>query len=76
MPQLIPDGLELTVPLPVPVLLTVSTKLEESKVAVTVLAAFIVTVHVGPDTVSHPLQPAKVDPPAALAVSVTLVPLL
>ena len=47
-----------------------------SKVAVTVLAAFMVTVHVAPETVSHPLQPANVDPPAALAVSVTLVPLL
>jgi hypothetical protein len=42
---------------------------------VTVLAAFIVTVHVVPETVSHPLQPANVDPLAALAVSVTFVPL-
>jgi len=76
VPQLIPDGLELTVPLPVPVLLTVRTKLDESNVAVTVLAIFIVTVHVVPDTVSHPLQLPKVDPPAALAVRVTLVPLV
>jgi hypothetical protein len=35
----------------------------------------MLTVHVAPDTVLHPLQPANVDPPAALAVSVTLVPL-
>jgi hypothetical protein len=45
-------------------------------VAVTVLAALIVTVHVVPETVLHPLQAANVDPPAALAVSVTVVPLL
>jgi len=36
---------------------------------------FIVTVHVAPETVSHPLQLAKVDPLAALAVRVTFVPL-
>ena len=36
----------------------------------------MVTVHVVPETVLHPLQPAKVDPPAALAVRVTFVPLL
>jgi hypothetical protein len=35
----------------------------------------MVTVHVVPETVSHPLQPAKVDPLATLAVRVTLVPL-
>ena len=45
-------------------------------VAVTVFAALMVTVHVAPETVLHPLQLAKVDPPAALAVRVTLVPLL
>jgi len=78
VPQLIPGGLELTLPLllPEPVLLTVRTKRGGSKVAVTVLAALMVTVHVVPETVLHPLQLAKVDPPAALAVSVTLVPLL
>jgi len=80
VPQLIPGGLELTLPLllPVPVLLTVRTNWDGggSKVAVTVLAAFIITVHVVPETTLHPFQPAKVDPPAALAVRVTLVPLL
>jgi hypothetical protein len=35
----------------------------------------MVTVHVVPETVSHPFQLANVDPPAALAVTVTLVPL-
>ena len=46
------------------------------KEAVTVLAAFMVTLHVVPEAVSHPLQPPNVEPPAALAVSVTLVPLV
>jgi hypothetical protein len=46
------------------------------KVAVTVLAALMVTVHVAPDTVLHPLQLAKVAPLTAVAVRVTLVPLL
>jgi hypothetical protein len=44
--------------------------------AVTVLAALMVTVHVVPETESHPLQPANVNGKAALAVRVTLVPLL
>ena len=45
------------------------------KVAVTVFADVMATVHVVPDTVLHPLQFANVDPPAALAVRVTFVPL-
>jgi hypothetical protein len=36
----------------------------------------MVTEHVVPETVLQPLQLPKVDPPAALAVKVTLVPLL
>ena len=44
--------------------------------AVTDLAAFIVTVHADPLTASHPLQPTKTDPAAAVAVSVTVVPLM
>src|SRR5438093_1279723 len=43
--------------------------------AVTDLAAFMVTVQVVPETVSHPLQPVKMDPVAGLAVRVTGVPL-
>jgi hypothetical protein len=76
VPQLIPGGLELTLPVPLPVLVTVRTKRGALKVAVTVLAAVMVTVHVAPETVLHPLQPPKVDPPDALAVRVTVVPLL
>ena len=74
-PQLIPEGLEVTVPLPVPALLTVRVKRCRVKVAVTDLDAFMVTEQVVPETVSHPLQPVKVDPVAGVAVRVTTVPL-
>jgi hypothetical protein len=69
--------LEVTVPSPMPReldLLAVSVNLCKAKVAVTVLAPFMVTVQVGPDTVSHPVQPVWTDPAAAVAVSVTTVP--
>jgi hypothetical protein len=76
-PHVIPAGLDVTVPLPAPVLPTVSAKLWvwTLNVAVAVRAAFIVTVHVVPDVESHPLQLPKTDPLAAVAVSVTVVPL-
>ena len=74
-PQLIPAGLELTVPLPVPDLLTDKENVCTLKVAVTEVAAFIVTEQV-PVPEQAPLQPAKVEPPAGAAVSVTTVPLL
>jgi hypothetical protein len=45
------------------------------KVAVTDFAALMVTVHVVPEMMSHPLQLVKVDPLAGLAVKVTVVPL-
>jgi hypothetical protein len=57
-------------------LLTVRAKVCTLKVAVTAFAALMVTVHVVPETVSHPLQLAKVDPLAGLAVRVTAVPLV
>jgi len=77
-PQLIPAGLEVTVPLPVPVLLTVSGKLWlcASNVAVTVVAALMVTTHAPVPEHPAPLQPVKVDPPPGAAVRVTTVPLL
>ena len=62
-------------PLPVPALLTVRMKLCKSKVPVTDRAAFIVTVQVVPEAVSHPVQPMKVEPVAGVAVRVTTVPL-
>ena len=43
------------------------------KVAVTDLAALMVTAQVIPETVSHPVQPLNVDPVAAAAVRVTIV---
>src|SRR5437899_921839 len=74
-PQLIPAGELVTVPLPVPALLTVSARLGRLKVAVTVVAAETVTVQAPVPEHPPPLQPVKVEPAAALAVSVTAVPL-
>jgi hypothetical protein len=70
--------LDVTVPLPVPVLLTVRLNCcgEAVKLAVTVVAAFMVTLHVPVPEHPAPLQPLKVDPPVAAAVRVTTVPLL
>jgi len=74
--QVINPSLEVAVPLPVPARLTVRVKrwLDGLKVALTDFAAVIVTVHVAPETVSHPLQPLNVDPLPGAAVSVTTVP--
>src|SRR5207245_4124328 len=74
-PQLIPTGALVTVPLPVPALLTVSAKLGRLKVAVTVVAAETVTTHDPVPEQPPPLQPLKVEPAAGVAVSVTAVPL-
>ena len=76
-PQSIWGGLseEVTTPLPVPALLTVRVKRWALKVAVTDRAAFMVTVQLGPETVSQPLQLAKVEPLAGVALRVTVVPL-
>ena len=73
-PQLIPPGLEVTVPLPEPDLLTDSVNVGTLKLAVTVVAALMVTAHVPVPEQPPPLQPANVDPPAAAAVKVTGVP--
>jgi hypothetical protein len=75
LPQLIPDGDEVTVPAPVPALVTLSAKLDEPlNVAVTARAAVMDSVQ-PPVPVHAPLQPANVEPLAAAAVSVTEVPL-
>ena len=66
-----------TVPVPVPDLVTVRVKVVTGwrlKVAVQVLLAFMVTEPVLEQPV--PLQPEKIEPVAALAVSWTIVPLL
>lgn len=66
-----PAGDEVTVPVPVPTFDTVSAWVVRLKVAVTVVAAVIVTVQVPVPVQPPPLQPAKVEPDACTAVSVT-----
>jgi len=75
VPQLTPAGDEVTVPVPVPALVTLNAKVAALlNVAVTARAALIVTVQV--DVPVHaPLQPAKLEPLAGPAVNVTDVPL-
>ena len=72
---MIPAGVLVTVPLPAPALLTVRAKVGTSKVAVTVVAADMVTVHEPVPVQLPPLQPVKVEPVAGVAVSVTAIPL-
>ena len=69
---------DVTVPVPLPALETVSVNvvLELLNVAVTLRAAVIETVHAVAVPLHAPLQPPNVDPLAAAAVSVTEVPLL
>jgi hypothetical protein len=71
-------GLEVEVTVPFPVnrydLVTVSGKVCSVNVAVTDLAAFMVTVQVAPETESQPVQLVKFDPVAGVAVRVTTVP--
>jgi hypothetical protein len=70
-----PAGLEVTVPDPVPALLTVRLRVSVAvvlNVAVTLRAWLMATVQ-PPVPLHAPLQPAKVEPEAAVAVSVTLV---
>src|SRR2546428_670248 len=74
-PQVMPAGLLVTVPAPVPALETVSVKVCRVKVAVTVVAAESVTVQAPVPEQPPPVQPPKVEPAAGAAVSVTAVPL-
>ena len=73
MPQLIPAGKLVTVPVPMPVLVTVIVYWLGANVAVADLAASIVTLQV-PTPAQPPLQPAKVELASGVAVKVTVVP--
>src|SRR3989475_4666882 len=73
-PQVMPAGLLVTVPAPVPALETVSVKVCRVKVAATVVAAESVTVQAPVPEHPPPLQPPKIEPIAGAAVSVTAVP--
>ena len=72
--QTIPGGLELTEPLPVPVMVTVIL-LACMNVAVTDCVWFIKTMQ-APVPVQAPLQPVKTEPVAGVAVRVARVPLV
>jgi len=73
-PQLIPAGELETDPVPVPAKVVVSVN-SGTKVAVTDVFAFIVTVHVPVPAHAPPLHPVNTDPDVAAAVNVTEVPL-
>jgi hypothetical protein len=70
LPQSMPDGAEVTLPEPVPDFVTVSANVgTDVKLAVTLLFAVIITLHVGP--VQAPLQPLNMYPSRAVAVRET-----
>ena len=75
-PQLMPPSLEVTVPVPVPPLLTVRVKpCCALKTAVTDFDPLpSITVQVAPETPSQPLQPPKTEPWLGVAVRVAVVP--
>jgi len=72
-PQLIPAGLLVTVPLPVPAMLTVNKNVFKVKLAVTDVFAVRFTLQ---DAVPEqaPLQPVKTESAAGVALSVREVP--
>ena len=72
--QEMPAGALVTVPLPVPAVVTVRANEDCMNVAVTDVAAFSVTVQ-ALVPVQPPLQPLKVEPATGMAVKVTAVPL-
>jgi hypothetical protein len=73
--QLIPAGLEVTVPLPPTVTCSVSFCTTAAKVAPTLWGAFIGLEQVGALPEHAPLHPTKVLPDAGAADNVTVVPL-
>jgi len=75
-PQVMPAGVELTVPAPVPAFATVTANVCSVKVAVTLRAAVMETVHVPVPPQAPPLQPVNVEPTLGEAVRTTDVPSL
>jgi hypothetical protein len=76
--QLIPSGALVTFPLPVPASVTVKIKFVEvpaAKLAVTVVACWIVSVQVPVPSQFASVHPVKVDPFVGVAVKVTTVPI-
>jgi len=73
VPQLIPAGLLLTVPVPLPASVTVNVGDRAVNVAVTERLLAMVTLHVAVP-LHAPLHPPKTEPPAGAAVRVTSVP--
>jgi hypothetical protein len=73
VPQLIPAGELVTVPVPVPAFVTVNPN-SGAKLAVTASAAFIVTTQVPVPLHPAPLHPVNADPLAGAAVNVTDAP--
>ena len=76
LPQLIPAGLLVTVPVSVPARVVVSAYWMTANVAVTDCAWLIATVQVVAVPVQAPDQPVKLEPAVGAAVRVTDVPLL
>jgi hypothetical protein len=74
LPQAMPAGALVTDPEPAPLFTIVRPTGESAKVAVTLVAALIETTQEAVPA-QPPLQPAKVEPGAAVAVKVTLLPL-
>src|ERR1041384_2871673 len=66
-----PAGVDVTVPAPLPALVTVRVNRCRVNVAVTLVAASILTVHVPEPVQPAPDQPTKVAPTAGVAVRVT-----
>lgn len=73
-PQLMPLGVDVTVPVPLPARATRSVRVCRVNVATTLRAAVMLTVQVGDVPEHAPDQPVKSTPTAARALSVTEVP--
>jgi hypothetical protein len=75
LPQLMPAGLLVTVPLPVPALLTVSEYVIGMRLKAAVQLMLLLTVMLPVEQAASPDQPAKMEPLAATGVRVTAAPL-